>query len=244
MVGGARPTSFARGLRVLSVVVDRGEARADVVAGDLGVPISTVYRYLKDLRAAGFVAEVDGSYRLGDRLASVSRSTLSRSELRRVARPTLEWLAAASGETALIAVRAHTHALCLDQVESHHGVRMAFRIGEPLPLHAGAASRVLLAYAPDDVVDAVLRDLSSFTPATPSAENLPRRLAAIRSTGFVTSRGELMPGATAIATPVLDEETCLCSLALAAPERRANAAWQRQAKKLLETARTTIEALI
>ena len=52
-----RPTSLARALGVLAIVVDRGEARADEIAEELALPVSTVYRYLRDLREAGFVVE-------------------------------------------------------------------------------------------------------------------------------------------------------------------------------------------
>jgi DNA-binding IclR family transcriptional regulator len=240
----AATTSAARALRVLALVLDRPEIRADALAAEVGIPVSTVYRYLRDLREAGFVSELDGAYRPGPRLDDDELVETSRATLRRLARPPLERLAAGAGETALIAVRTHTYALCLDQVESHHPMRMAFRIGQALPLYAGAASRVLLAYAPAEMVQAVIKDAGPLTPATPRAEDLPRRLRAIRASGVATSRSEFVPGAIAIAVPVLSRGACACSLALAAPEQRAGAAWQRRAKELLGQARRELEALI
>lgn len=203
-----------------------------------------MYRYLRELRATGFVAERDAAYRPGERLIGKARTEPSRTELRRLAHSTLEELAAESGETALIAIRVGTHALCLDQVESAHAMRMAFRIGQTLPLHAGAASRVLLAHAPAEVAEVILRHLDRITPATPNRDSLSRRLAAVRSAGIATSRGEPIPGAVAIAVPIFDDGRCLSSLALAAPERRADGRWQRRAKELLGVARRDIEALV
>jgi IclR family transcriptional regulator, KDG regulon repressor len=237
-------TSLARALHVLGSILDRGEARADELAADAAVPVSTVYRYLRDLRDAGFVADSGGVYRPGPRLAGAPDGSVSRTDLRRLLRPTLEALSSRSGETALTAVRAGTHALCLDQVESPQAMRMAFRVGQVLPLHAGAASRTLLAYAPDEVVAAVSAELEALTPATPGSDELPRRLATIRGDGIATSRGELVPGALAIAVPVLAGERCVCSLAIAAPEHRAGGAWQREAKRLLQAARRDAEALL
>ncbi len=237
-------TSLARALRVLAVVIARGEARADELARDVELPVSTVYRYLRDLREAGFVTDRDGGFRPGELVAGSMGGRPTRTELRRLARPTLERLAAESGETALMVVRNGAHALCLDQVESHHAMRMAFRVGQVLPLYAGAASRVLLAFAPEEVRVAVLREIDPITPATPDAGSLPGRLETTRAMGIVTSRSELVPGAIAIATPVLSGDDCLCAIAVAGPERRGDAAWQRRVKAVIAEARCDLEALV
>ena len=62
-------TSFARGLRVLLTIADRGEIRADELSTLLETPISTIYRYLRTLATFGFVDRTGGgAYRLGPRL--------------------------------------------------------------------------------------------------------------------------------------------------------------------------------
>lgn len=235
-------TSFARGLQLLSLLLDRHDVRADTMADELDLPVSTIYRYLRDLRAAGLVVEEDGGYRVSRRLAGHS-GVPSRTEIRDLARPTLERVKAESEETSLVTVRSHLRALCLDQVESDHAMRMAFRVGQALPLYAGAASRVLLAHSPPDVVDAVITELEPLSSGTPGTDDLPRRLRAIRENGVATSRSEFVEGAVAIAVPVLSGDRCVCSLAAAAPEGRASAAWQRETKVLLQDARRDLESL-
>ena len=56
----AEDTSFARGLRLLLAVSDRGEVRADELAAALEMPVSTVYRYLRTLVEFGFVDRTVG----------------------------------------------------------------------------------------------------------------------------------------------------------------------------------------
>ena len=51
----AEDTSFARGLRLLLTVADRGDVRADELSSLLAMPVSTVYRYLRTLGDFGFV---------------------------------------------------------------------------------------------------------------------------------------------------------------------------------------------
>ena len=233
-------TSLARALRVLGAVLDHGEARVDELARHVETPVSTVYRYLRALRENGFVAEIEGVYRPGPRLVRERGAHLSHTDLRRLAHPTLQRLSELSGETALIAIRTTQSALCLDQVESPHAMRMTFRIGQQLPLHAGATSRTLLAHAPSEVVEAVLARLRE----TVDVDRLSGQLSTTRAAGITTSRAEFIPGAIAISVPVLDGDHCLCALTLAAPQSRGGAKWQHCAKDLLRAARVDLEALI
>ena len=64
----AEDTSFARGLRLLLTVADRGEVRADELGSTLDMPLSTVYRYLRTLGDFGFVDRHGGVFRLGPKL--------------------------------------------------------------------------------------------------------------------------------------------------------------------------------
>src|SRR6476646_12237892 len=70
----AEDTSFARGLRILLTIADRGEVRAEELSALLETPASTVYRYLRTLTEFGFVDRRDGRYLLGPRLVIGSGS--------------------------------------------------------------------------------------------------------------------------------------------------------------------------
>jgi DNA-binding IclR family transcriptional regulator len=94
------------------------------------------------------------------------------------------------------------------------------------------------------VLAAVLADLEPLIDATSGAEDLPRRLRAIRESGVATSRSEFVEDAVAIAAPVLSGDDCVCSLAIAAPAGRATAAWQRETKALLRDGREDLETLL
>ncbi len=229
-------SSFERGLRVLIAICDREQVRVEDLVNQLGLPASTVYRYLRPLRDLDLVAESDGHYRVGSRLAA-NGGAVSNETLALMARVILAELARETGETALLTVRIGSHALCIAQVQSPYPVRMAFEIGQVLPLPAGAASRVLLAYAPADVVDRVLSgDLPSHTPATPDIRKLRRQLESTRTLGYTTSRAEFIPGAFAIAVPVFHAGEAIAGLCLAGPANRCTHDWQLAARPLLTAA--------
>lgn len=242
-VGGG--VSFVRGLKVLICVAESGEIRADEIADDVGIPLSTVYRYLRTLRDLDLVEERDGGYLPGWRLQELSGQDLAHTRLVELGHTFLRELRDATGETAVLTVRAGTHAMCLRQVESRHAMRMAFRVHQLLPLYAGAGQRVLLAHAPQSVIDRVLdQPLRHITAHTPDRAAITRELDKARHARVVVSHGELAEEAVAVAVPVFAGGEIVCSLTVAGPRSRCGPAWQAHARTaLLDAADRLVELL-
>jgi DNA-binding IclR family transcriptional regulator len=228
----AEDTSFARGLRVLLTIADRGEIRADELGAVLDTPVSTVYRYLRTLSEFGFVDRHEGGYRLGPRLLIGGGATVSSEALIRHADPILARLATESGETAVISRRVGLTAVCLHQQPSPHPLRVSLEPGATTPLHVGAIAKVLLAYAPADIRAEAVRD----HPDAPAR----RELRAISADGIALSEGEAIADTVAIAVPVLREDGIVAALALIAPRDRATQVWRDRATGLLRDAAASI----
>jgi len=238
--------TFARGLAVLVALADRGEARAGELATAAGVPVSTAYRYLRVLREHELVAESGGVYRCGPLFTRAAAPERTYSELVGTAAPLMQRLTALTGETVTLAVRIGvSHALCVHQTESPNAEHTAFRIGQTLPLHAGAGERVLLAFAPEEVIQMVLvGELERYTANTPTRHELVRKLASTRHSWITTSRSEYVPGAIAVAVPVAVEGQVICSLTVSGPSARCDAAWQARVKPVLLNAGRALEHLL
>ncbi|HEX6054345.1 MAG TPA: IclR family transcriptional regulator [Intrasporangium sp.] len=231
--GGA---SFQRGLRVLIAVAESGETRADEIARDAELPLSTVYRYLRTLREMKFVEERDGSYLLGWRLLELSGQHLTHTRLMELGQSFLRELSEVTGETAVLTVRVGTQAMCLRQVESPHPIRMAFKISQLLPLYAGAGQRMLLAHAPTSVIERVVQQpLRHITTGTLDRAHILKEIEQIRRNGFLVSHGEISDGAVAVAVPVFANGEIACSLTVAGPENRCSPRWVSHARMALRT---------
>jgi DNA-binding IclR family transcriptional regulator len=226
-------TSFGRGLRVLLTIADRGEVRADELSVLLETPVSTVYRYLRTLAGFGFVDRHGAVYRLGPRLVIGSGGTVTAEELIRVADPILHRLVEETGETALIVRRIGTAAVCLHEVPSGQPLRVTIAPATALPLRVGALGTVLLAYAPDEVVDEVLGEEAAPEIDDASADALRTRLAAIVAQGSARSAGEVIAGAVAVAVPILAADGIVAAIGVVGPEARCGAAWQTRVERLL-----------
>ncbi|MDJ0357106.1 IclR family transcriptional regulator [Paenarthrobacter sp. PH39-S1] len=235
-------SSFERGLAVMMCVAARGDVTIVDIAEEVGVPASTVYRYVKTLRGLSLIEEHHGSYIPGWRLLELSGQHLTHTRLAELGVTVLESIVEGTAETAVLTVRSGLNAICLRQVVSPHPLRYAFDINQLLPLHAGAGQRVLLAHAPDTVIAKVLGfGLKRITDKTLTRQPLIQQLSHIRQSGQAVSHGELNPGAVAISRPVFSGGEIICSLTVAGPETRCSSnAWAHQASQALRSAATQL----
>jgi DNA-binding IclR family transcriptional regulator len=112
-----------------------------------GYSKSTTYRLLVTLEHAGWLERGPNStFRLTIKPFQVGSILVDSLELRREAGPIMTRLAAELDETVYLVVADGTRAVCLERVDSGHGVRVAdLYVGGSQPLHLGAAPRALLA---------------------------------------------------------------------------------------------------
>jgi DNA-binding IclR family transcriptional regulator len=174
----------------------------------LGRPKSTVSRWLNAMAEAGFLDRDEESrrYRVGIHLAALGELARKSTSLQRLARPALEWLTGATGETSDLVVLTGSEAINVEVVESPRPVKHVGWVGRRLPLHATAAGKCLLAWQPDTEVRSLLRlPLARFTPATiTDVDCLLDELARVRELGYSTAWAELEEDLVGVASPVRD----------------------------------------
>ena len=186
---------------------------------------SSVHRILRELQSRGFVQQTpDRKYRIGPGAYAWAAATLSRFELRDAALPLMRQLVANCQETAVLAVHHDGRLYFVEKVECSHPVRYVPPMGLPLPLHAGSAGKVILAYLGEPELRKYLRknSLTQITPRTITTEEALRRaLRIIRRNGWAVSVGERITGTVGAAAPLLNSEgRVLGSLDLVMPESR------------------------
>jgi DNA-binding IclR family transcriptional regulator len=241
----AEDTSFARGLRLLLTVSDRGEVRADELGSALDMPVSTVYRYLRTLTEFGFVDRHGGTYRIGPKLLIGTGSNVSSEQLIRHADLALRMLVEETGETAIVVRRIGLSSTCLHQVESDHALRVTLEPGAMSPLYAGALARILLAFAPADILDEVLaQDLVRVTPSTPTETELRDGLGTIVMTGLAVSEGEFIDGSISVAAPVLRVDGIVGAIGVIGPASRCGPAWLARARRSVQQAARAVDAAL
>lgn len=200
--------SVERAIALLEAVADgapQGETLRDL-ARTCGLNRATAWRLLSTLEAHGLVyAHGDTShYQLG---MSVLRLASSGGLLgvRRRAEGVLRRLSDATGETANLAVPRPAGLTYIAEA-TPPVVLAASWLGRVVPLHATSSGKALLAWLPEDELDALVSEsLTAFTPTTlASRADLAAELARVRADGYAVCRGELEPTLYGVSAPVLD----------------------------------------
>jgi DNA-binding IclR family transcriptional regulator len=171
------------------------------------VPLSTGHRLVSELTGHEFLERLpDRTYRIGLRLWRIGSQAATASGLRELALPYMENLYEATHENVQLAVRRGSRALYLERLRGPRSLPIVTRVAAELPLHSTGVGKVLLAYAPDDVVREVIASgLPAYTAKTVTEpERLRAGLAEIRRTGVCVTQDEMTMGARSIAAPVRD----------------------------------------
>jgi DNA-binding IclR family transcriptional regulator len=232
-------TSFARGLRLLLVISDRGEARADELGAALGMPLSSVYRYLRTLAAFGLIDRHGDRYRLGPRLHIGSGPLVTLEQLVRLSDRVLSELAAWSGETAVVVRRVGVAAVVAHQVTSGDPLRVTLEADRTLPLTRGAFGHALLAWAPPAIVAQAVADQVPDGPSDGDAD-LERALRRVRRAGCAVDSDTLTRGATSVAVPILVADGIVGALGIVAPSFRCGEAAVRHLRERLPAAAAAV----
>ncbi len=240
-----------RALQVLSLFnEEHPEWDYTCMAQTLGLHKSIVYRILTTFERYGFVARQPASsrFRLGFRFVELGNLVLANIDLRSIAHPLMEELARAVRETVFLTVVSGHESICIDRVESPQPLRLTMVIGGRYPLYAGASNRLLMAYLPDEEIEAIIAEgLQAYTSRTPTdPDALRASLAEIRRQGYALSSSELTPGMSALSVPLRDSSgNVVAALSLAGPsERFSDEHWPKLLEQLQATAAAISKRLL
>jgi PcaR/PcaU/PobR family beta-ketoadipate pathway transcriptional regulator len=204
---GAGIQSVARALSILELFGERRPTLTTTeIAGLTGLNRATAYRFCQTLLNLGYLEETaPRRFRPGLKAVSLAQAALSSRELPDLALPYLRELRERTGETVNLALRDGAEVVYVSRLLSNNLLALRLFVGSRLPAYASSLGRAMLAYLPEDEVEALLsrQELKAYTEHTLVD---PRRLMAelrrIRSRGYAINDQELVLGILGIAAPV------------------------------------------
>ena len=210
-----------RAARLLSEVV---HAPDPVTFSELtaltGLARSTTSRLLLALERNHLIRrDGHGRFLPGELFVSFAWRGGAQESLVAVAQPFLDRLARATGETVNLGVAAETTVEQIAQVDSTYLIGGTNWVGRPVPLHASALGKVLLAY---DAAALPPGELERCTDRTvTSGPGLRAELAVVRARGYAVADEELERGLVAVAAPVFRYDAAVvAALSVSAPATR------------------------
>lgn len=153
-----------------------------------GLSRATAHRLAVALEVHRLLArDGEGRWRIGSRAAELAGGGGDR--LLEQSGPVLTRLRDATGESAQLYRRHGDRRLCVAVAERGSGLRDTVPVGSALPLTAGSAAQILLAWTPQD-------------PLVARAAFTARTLADVRRRGWAHSVGERETGVASVSAPV------------------------------------------
>lgn len=190
-----------------------------------GISKPSVHRLNQELLEWGMLERSGQEYRLGLRAFELGSRVPRFRVLRDAVRPYMESLSFTTKETVHLGVRDGLEVLYLEKIVGTPQATKPSRIAGRMPLHATATGKVLLAFSPPSVLEAVLaRGLNRVTPTTVVVPQLLRdQLVTAREEGYASEFEELTVGYCSVAVPIFGPTgLLLASLAITAPTFRAD----------------------
>ena len=191
----------------------------------LGVAKSTVHRLAATLAAEGLLEQdrETEKYRLGIALFRLGALVRRRMDISSQGRPYLYELREKTNETVHLAILDGTEIMYVYNLESTQAIRMRSDLGVRKPAYCTAEGQAILAFQPQNVVDAVIaQGLSPRTPQTiTDPAKLIKALAVVRQRGCAIEDEESEIGMRGISAPIHnDAGEVVASVGLAGPVTR------------------------
>lgn len=222
-------------LNVLSLfTMDRPQWTVEEAAAELGMTLSTAYRYFRSLVEAGLVAaDTPSRYTLGPAIIQYDRQLRLLDPLIVAATPEMRRLAMEIGaDVAVMLCRLYrTEVICVHQESvdqpdftgSLTRLPVSYGRGQPMPLHRGAPSKAILANMNFRQVRPIYQQNPQAMAEVGLGENwneVKRSLRALRGKGAIVTKGELQGGRQGMALPIFANDAVVGSLSLVMFEDR------------------------
>ncbi len=229
-----------RAVRLLKAIA-RAEEGASLTELSTLLSISppTTHRILAALESEGLIAQDTASkhYVLGASALTIGAHALYKSDLRALAKPMLQKMASATGETVTLEIPVEGEMLILDEVAGAQIIGARIEVGTRWPVYATSTGKALLALlSEEELAPQLARERTRYTAATlVRADALMADLEQIRRSGYGSAVGEIEAGYAAVSAVVRDKtQSAVAALSIGGPIERFSSARREELGKMVQ----------
>lgn len=200
--------ALEKGLDILELLAGEAEGLTQgAIAQRLGRSAPELFRMLTVLQRRGYLdRRADGSYQLSLRLFELSHRHPPLNRLLQVAVPAMEELAQATRQSCHLVVHFDQRIVIVAQVDSPEPMGFRVRLGSHYPMRMDRAStRVLTAFQPRAVQDALIAELIANSDKRLAASRIRAELARVVARGLYSAPSDTAAGVTDLCAPIFDQ---------------------------------------
>ena len=217
--------AVSQAMELLFLVAEQPGLGVTELAKRSGNTKARAFRLLGTLEEKALVRRQEpfATYYLGSKSLFLGAAGQRQVTVANIASTLLPEIGTQCNESVLVRVREGTETVCVALWEAPHPVRVHSTLGQRRELYFGASGKLLLAYAPENIQEAVLSaKREKFTPNTiTSRAQLEKELKKIREQGYSMSLAEKIADTVAVAAPIRDARgEVIASLSMTAPTSR------------------------
>ncbi|MHB1654355.1 MAG: IclR family transcriptional regulator [Desulfitobacteriaceae bacterium] len=181
------------------------------IAGLVGLPKSSVHRFLVTMELNGFIEvnPLSHNYCLGSKIISLGSLAISRVKLAEKGQPYLLQLSKSVQATVHIVVMNQGEGIYIGKVEERHSIISSY-VGKRVPLHCTAVGKVLLGSLSSEEIDDLYQDpkkLKCYTQNTiTDLKLLKEHVQEVCKNGYALDNEEIEEGLRCVAAPVKNHE--------------------------------------
>jgi len=209
------------------------------IARETGLSSSTTGRIMAYMKDKGVLNQDPETqlYMMGSKALAWAGIYTITCDVRSIALPIMVRLQEMTRETISLYVLEGNERVCVERFESPETVRIVARVGRRIPLYAGSAGKVFLAFMSEERREAVLNsiEMKAMTERTITyVDQLRKNLQKIRDQGYAISIGEWLIDAAGTAAPIFNQQgNVAAAISISGPAQRFDKAKIKEMAQLL-----------
>ena len=217
--------TVVKSLDLLNLFVENPKLSLNEMVQLSGIPKTSVHRMIGSLEDMGFLQkDAENKYSLGLLFLQFGQLVSERLDLRQVALPVMQVLRDDVEEAVNLIMKDGNETIYIEKLETTHPVRLYTKIGRRAPLYAGACSRIILAFLPEQEREHYLKEIE-LKPiglgTITDKQKLRLVLEDSRAKGYSISYSELENHTASLAAPIFNHTGHIVGgLSIAGPDNR------------------------
>jgi DNA-binding IclR family transcriptional regulator len=199
-----------------------GATRSEV-AENFDMSESTAHSHLTTLESLHYLVRDEGNYKLGYKFMNHGNYVQNRYQAIKFGISAIQRLTEETSELVWMLVEEHGRSIPVEKAMGKNAVQFTSEIGTALPMHTSAGGKAMLAHLDEDYAQEII-DQSGLEKSTKNTITDPNVLEnefeKIREQGFAVSDGESVPGARAVAAPIVVNDKVFGAISVPGPKNR------------------------